>query len=57
MNAFLQVPRGLRRGDKFNMRVKALDDQYNSQPENIRDIWNLRGCLNNSHHKIEIEID
>ena len=32
--------------------VKATDIDYNSQPENISTIWNLRGIINNSWHKV-----
>ena len=31
---------------------KATDIHYNTQPETIHSIWNLRGILNNSWHRI-----
>ena len=34
---------------------RASDNDGNIQPENINDIWNLRGLSNNSVHKKEIE--
>lgn len=35
--------------------VKAVDTAANVQPADIDDIWNLRGVLNNSWHRIRIE--
>ena len=40
----------------FNIICKATDINYNTQPNNIKDIWNLRGILNNSWHKITYRI-
>jgi len=34
--------------------VKAIDESYNSQPETPDGIWNVRGILNNSWHRVEI---
>lgn len=33
---------------------KAIDRAYNNQPENVEGVWNLRGCLNNSWHRIVV---
>ncbi|KAA8493589.1 putative sulfite oxidase, mitochondrial [Porphyridium purpureum] len=33
---------------------KAVDSQYNVQPETLDSIWNIRGLLNNSWHRITI---
>lgn len=40
--------------DYINIIVKATDAANNTQPENIKDIWNMRGLLNNSwsHSKV-----
>jgi len=40
--------------EKLEIWCRAVDSGYNTQPENIEDIWNLRGILNNSWHKISI---
>ena len=32
--------------------VKAIDESYNSQPEDPKYIWNVRGILNNSWHRV-----
>lgn len=40
----------------LNLVVKAVDSNYNTQPENFKDIWNLRGVLSNAYHKITVNI-
>ncbi|RLN03772.1 sulfite oxidase [Panicum miliaceum] len=35
--------------------AKAVDSAANVQPENVEDIWNLRGILNTSWHRIKIQ--
>ena len=35
---------------------KATDTFHNVQPENISGIWNLRGFLNNSWHRVTVDI-
>ncbi|KAK4477316.1 hypothetical protein RD792_016533 [Penstemon davidsonii] len=37
--------------------AKAVDIAGNVQPENVEVIWNLRGILNTSWHRVHIEID
>ena len=34
--------------------VKAVDEGYNSQPESPAGIWNVRGILNNSWHRVKL---
>ena len=36
---------------------KAVDSSYNTQPENVGPIWNLRGVLNNSWHRISVSVE
>jgi sulfite oxidase len=36
--------------------VKAIDEAYNSQPDSIDPIWNIRGLLNNAWHRVQISI-
>ncbi|CAH0727684.1 unnamed protein product, partial [Brenthis ino] len=36
--------------------VKATDSNFNTQPENFDDIWNIRGILANAYHKIKVNI-
>lgn len=33
---------------------KAIDDSYNVQPDTAPPIWNLRGCLSNAWHRVNI---
>lgn len=33
---------------------KAVDDSYNVQPDTTSPIWNLRGCLSNAWHRVNI---
>eukprot|EP01083_Nonionella_stella_P102327 290995_1 len=51
------LEKAVEKGDKIQLRVKAVDDAYNKQPNDITEIWNLRGCLNNSQHRIEVECE
>lgn len=34
---------------------KAIDSSYQAQPENVEAIWNLRGVLNNSWHRVAFD--
>ena len=36
---------------------KAVDSSYNSQPERVEPIWNLRGVLNNSWHYVNVVVE
>jgi len=36
--------------------VRATDSNCNTQPENISHLWNVRGLLNNSWHRIKIKV-
>lgn len=33
---------------------KAVDSNYNVQPESFENIWNLRGVLSNAYHRVKI---
>ncbi len=56
-DATIPVPKDVRPGGSFEVRCKAVDDAYNSQPSNIREIWNLRGCFNNSQHRVSVNME
>ncbi|XP_059477284.1 sulfite oxidase [Neocloeon triangulifer] len=43
--------------DKIEVWAKAVDSQYNSQPESFANIWNLRGVLSNAYHRVTVNID
>eukprot|EP01116_Phalansterium_solitarium_P002324 TRINITY_DN12279_c0_g1_i1.p1 TRINITY_DN12279_c0_g1~~TRINITY_DN12279_c0_g1_i1.p1 ORF type:complete len:562 (+),score=164.73 TRINITY_DN12279_c0_g1_i1:128-1813(+) len=41
-------------GGKFTVMCKAVDDYYNTQPETVESIWNLRGVLTNAWHHVDV---
>ena len=43
-------------GSSVQLAVRAVDAQYNSQPDNVAPLWNIRGVLNNAWHRIEVKI-
>ena len=36
--------------------VRAVDSSYNTQPEGMEHIWNLRGLMAVGYHKIEVSV-
>lgn len=36
--------------------AKAVDSAANVQPENVEDVWNLRGILNTSWHRVHVQV-
>ncbi|XP_074603734.1 sulfite oxidase-like [Brevipalpus obovatus] len=50
----IKVP--VKKGSKLQVICKAIDSCYNNQPENVEPIWNLRGVLTNSWHRISLEV-
>uniref|UniRef100_A0A183IQ39 Sulfite oxidase n=1 Tax=Soboliphyme baturini TaxID=241478 RepID=A0A183IQ39_9BILA len=40
----------------YQLVCKAIDYGYNSQPETSKGIWNFRGFLNNSWHRVNITV-
>lgn len=36
---------------------RAVDSGYNVQPENATQIWNLRGLVNNSWHRVQMKVN
>ncbi|CAF1149648.1 unnamed protein product [Adineta steineri] len=41
----------------FDVMCRAMDTHANSQPDTPLGIWNIRGVMNNSWHKITLQID
>ena len=35
---------------------KAVDSSHNVQPEKVDGIWNVRGLLNNSWHRVKVDV-
>jgi len=56
-NADVPLPKGVRPGDSVTLAVKAVDGNYNQQPERLDAIWNRRGILNNAWHKVSVKVD
>ncbi|XP_015524470.1 sulfite oxidase, mitochondrial isoform X1 [Neodiprion lecontei] len=52
-----QVEIPVKEGDKnVEIWAKAVDSMYNVQPESFKNIWNLRGVLNNAYHRVKIDL-
>ncbi|KAM3958625.1 sulfite oxidase isoform 2-T2 [Aphomia sociella] len=51
--ASLPVPAAAK---EVEIRVKATDSNFNTQPEKFEDIWNIRGILSNAYHKIKVKL-
>jgi len=51
----VKVPAELRKeGQEIELIVRAVDSSYNHQPERPDLVWNLRGILNNSWHRVKV---
>lgn len=53
--ASVPVPEG--KADQIKLVCKAVDSDYNTQPESPDAIWNLRGVLNNAWHEVHVKIE
>lgn len=42
------------RSKPLEVAVRAIDGSYNTQPEDCAPIWNVRGVLNNSWHRVQL---
>jgi sulfite oxidase len=51
--AEIEVPQNQK---EFEIWSKAVDSQYNVQPEDFKHIWNLRGVLSNAYCKRKYQI-
>ncbi|KAK2821423.1 hypothetical protein Q7C36_020766 [Tachysurus vachellii] len=36
---------------------KAIDSSYNTQPDSVAPIWNLRGVLSNAWHRVRVKVE
>jgi sulfite oxidase len=43
-------------GGPLELVVKATDESYNTQPESPAAIWNVRGLVNNSWHRVTVNV-
>ena len=44
-------------GSRVQLAARAVDSQYNAQPDNVAPLWNLRGVLNNAWHHVEVPVE
>ncbi len=43
-------------GKELELKCKATDRNYNTQPDSVKGIWNIRGLLNTSWHEVKVGI-
>ncbi|TPX55357.1 hypothetical protein PhCBS80983_g05381 [Powellomyces hirtus] len=44
------------KGKEVEIVCKAVDDSYNSQPEKMEGIWNMRGVLSTAWHRVTVKV-
>ncbi|XP_076124210.1 sulfite oxidase, mitochondrial [Alosa pseudoharengus] len=42
---------------ELEIMCKAVDNSYNTQPDTVAPIWNLRGVLSNAWHRVKVKIN
>ncbi|XP_063071650.1 sulfite oxidase, mitochondrial [Engraulis encrasicolus] len=42
---------------ELEIMCKAVDNSYNTQPDTVAPIWNLRGVLSNAWHRVTVKIN
>lgn len=52
--AEIPIPKGAKNVEIWS---KAVDSNYNVQPESFANVWNLRGVLSNAYSRVKIDID
>jgi sulfite oxidase len=52
----LPLPAGVKAGDTLELAVKATDEAYNTQPATPGEVWNVRGLMNNSWHRVAVKV-
>ena len=55
MTTCVPVPQA--KGGRLELLCKATDEAYNSQPDSVAGVWNLRGLLNNAWHRVALEVE
>lgn len=53
--ASVAVPKGHK--GPLELICKATDSSYNSQPDTVAPIWNLRGVVNNAWHRVQVNVE
>ncbi|XP_022538148.2 sulfite oxidase, mitochondrial [Astyanax mexicanus] len=49
----IPLPEG---AQELELVCKAVDSSYNSQPDSMAPIWNLRGVLSNAWHRVKVNV-
>lgn len=44
------------RPGSYRLVARAWDSAANTQPENLRSVWNFKGYMNNAWHRVEVEV-
>ena len=44
------------KSSELELVVKATDSSHNVMPKDAQDVWNIRGIMNNSWHRIKIKV-
>lgn len=52
--ATVPLPEGF--SGPLQLACKATDQSYNTQPEDVASIWNIRGLANNAWHKVNVTV-
>ena len=52
---FWEVPVALSPGD-YQLRVRAWDTSKQTQPEDVKQLWNFKGYMNNAWHRVKIHV-
>ncbi len=54
--ARVPVPPTAAKNSQVVVAARATDDSYNSQPERVGPIWNMRGVLNNAWSRVSVKM-
>lgn len=52
MQADVVLPQGSK---EVSLVAKATDASYNTQPDGVAGVWNLRGVINNCWHRVQLQ--
>ena len=52
-----EVMQQLERGAEVEIIARATDSHHNVMPSSAKDVWNIRGVLNNSWHRSKFKIE
>ena len=41
---------------KYQFVVRAVDSSANTQPQDVKQVWNFKGYMNNAWHRVNVEV-